>query len=312
MMANKTGGKREMTVVMESWEGRKISKTILRWGAIPLLLLPLTFAQGASQTRTEKTFDTTATPHIGLSNFMGHVVVKGWDKPQVHAVYTTGSPQTTIDIDQLPTHGPAEKVHFTTHVSNAQASGEDRTVFYTLEVPLGSNIEIRNPEGRVEIEKLQGDTTVDSLGGNISISDVSGRLVVSSIGGDIDIIRPSGHVEATSICGNIHFISPTSSALKVHNTSGKIMFEGDFVTGGDYSFTSYSGDIDLFLPSNASFELNKNSGRGKFVSEIPPTSRPRSSSVSPVSHTFLGSNISSTAAVKLNSFSGNIHIHRQH
>ncbi len=121
----------------------------------------------------------------------------------------------------------------------------------------------------MDIEKLQGDATVDSLGGIISVADVSGRLVVSSIGGDINIIRPSGHVEATSICGNIHFISPTSTALKVHNTSGKILYEGDFVTGGDYSFTSYSGDIDLFLPSSASFELNKSTGRGKFISENP-------------------------------------------
>lgn len=304
-----------MTVVKRSSEQSNIMKNILRWGGVSLLLLPLAVVQGANQTRVEKTFETTGTPHIGLSNFMGHVVVKGWDKPQVHAVYATGSPQTTIDIDQLPSNGPAEKIHFTTHVSNSQASGEDRTVFYTLEVPLGSTIEIRNPEGRVDIEKLQGDATVDSLGGIISVSDVSGRLVVSSIGGDIDIIRPSGHVEATSICGNIHFISPTSTALKVHNTSGKILYEGDFVTGGDYSFTSYSGDIDLFLPSSASFELNKNSGHGKFISEISAASHARSvpsTAYEAHAHTFFGSNVSSTATLKLNSFTGNIHIHRQH
>jgi hypothetical protein len=292
-------------------EHKVVMKTILRWGSLSLLVLPLAIVQAANLARQEKTFDTTSNPHIGLSNFMGHVVVKGWDKPQVHAVYGTGSPQTIIDIDQLPAKGPAEKIHFTTRVSSSQASGEDKTVFYTLDVPMGTSLEIRNPEGRVDIDKLQGDATVDSVGGIISVTDASGRLVVSSIAGDIEIIRPSGYVEATSICGDIHFISPTGSSIKAHNTSGKISYDGDFATGGEYSFASYSGDIDLFVPPSASFELDKNAGRGKFVSEIPPANRRKSSSAPAGAHTFLGSNVSSTAAVKLSSFSGNIHIHRQ-
>ena len=300
------------SVPKRSMENNPVMKTILRWGGISLLALPLAVTQAANMARQEKTFDTTSDPHINLSNFMGHVVVKGWDRPQVHAVYGTGSPQTLIDIDQLPEKGPAEKIHFTTRVSSSQASSGDNTVFYTLEVPMGASLEIRNAEGKVDIDKLQGDATVDSVGGIISVSDVSGRLVVSSIAGNIEIIRPSGHVDATSICGDIHFISPTGPSIKAHNTSGKIFFEGDFATGGEYTFASYSGDIDLFVPPSASFELNKNTGRGKFESEILPLKRPKSSSVPLGAHTFLGSNFSSTAAVKLSSFSGNIHIHRQH
>lgn len=292
-------------------EHKILIKTILRWGSLSLLVLPLAIVQAANLARQEKTFDTTSNPHIGLSNFMGHVVVKGWDKPQVHAVYGSGSPQTIIDIDQLPAKGLAEKIHFTTRVPSSQASGEGKTVFYTLEVPMGASLEIRNPEGRVDIEKVQGDATVDTVGGNISVTDASGRLVVSSIAGDIEIIRSSGYVEATSICGDIHFVSSTGSSIKAHNTSGKISYDGGFATGGEYSFASYSGDIDLFVPPSASFELDKNTGRGKFFSDILPANRPKSSAVPAGAHTFLGSNISSTAAVKLSSFTGNIHIHRQ-
>lgn len=279
-----------------------------------MLLLPMALAHAANIVRQDKTIDTTANPHIGLSNFMGHVMVKGWDKSQVHAVYSTNSPQTTIDLDQLPSSGTAEKIHFTTHVSNPLATADEKNVSYVLEVPLGASIEIRNPEGKVEIEKLQGDTTVDSVGGAIAVTDASGRLTVTSIAGDISIIRPSGHVEATTICGNIHFISPLGTFLKGHSTSGKITYEGDFVTGGEYAFTNYSGDIDLFLPSNASFELNKNTGRGKFFSEISPAHRassiPRTANAAGA-HSLFGSNISTTATLKVSSFSGNIHIRRQ-
>lgn len=306
--------KEDMPVFKGRKEAMHTARTILRWGGLSVLLLPMALAHAANIVRQEKTFDTTANPHIGLSNFMGHVVVKGWDKPQVHAVYSTNSPQTTIDLDQLPSSGTAEKIHFTTHVSNPTANAEEKSVSYTLEVPMGASIEIRNPEGRVDIDKLQGDTTVDSVGGAIAVSDASGRLMVTSIAGDIEIIRPSGHVEATTICGNIHFVSPTGTFLKGHSTSGRITYEGDFVTGGEYAFSDYSGDIDLFLPRSASFELNKSTGRGKFYSEISPANRARSvprTAYDAHAHTLFGSNVSSTATLKVSAFSGNIRIHSQ-
>jgi hypothetical protein len=303
-----------MPVFKGSKEVTHPAKTILRWGGLGVLLIPMALAQAANTVRQEKTIDTSSNPHIGLSNFTGHVVVKGWDKSQVHAVYSTNSPQTTIDLDQLPSSGTAEKIHFTTHVSNPLATSDEKNVSYELEVPVGASIEIRNPEGKVEIDKLQGDTTVDSVGGAIAVTDASGRLTVTSIAGNIDIIRPAGHVEATSICGNIHFISPTGTFLKGHSTSGRITYEGDFVTGGEYAFTDYSGDIDLFLPSNASFELNKNTGRGKFFSEISPANRgssvPRSASAAGA-HSLFGSNVSTTATLRVSSFTGNIRIRRQ-
>ncbi|HEV2349116.1 MAG TPA: DUF4097 family beta strand repeat-containing protein [Terriglobia bacterium] len=314
-MANNPVRQKEDTPVFKGpKEAMYAARMVLRWGGLSVLLLPMALAQAANIVRQDKTIDTTANPHIGLSNFMGHVVVKGWDKPQVHAVYSANSPQTTIDLDQLPASGTAEKIHFTTRVSNPLANSDEKTVSYTLEVPMGADIEIRNPEGRVEIDKLQGDTTVDSVGGAIAVTDASGRLTVTSIAGNIDIIRPSGHVEATTICGNIHFISPTGTFLKGHSTSGKITYEGDFVTGGEYAFSDYSGDIDLLLPSNASFELNKNTGRGKFFSEISPARRANSvphAAREAGAHSLFGSNVSTTATLKVSSYSGNIHIRRQ-
>src|SRR5579859_7629086 len=110
MMADNQLRQKEVTAVARRCMGNKVvMKTILRWGSLSLLVLPLAIVQVANLTHQEKTFDTTSAPHIGLSNFMGHVVVKGWDRPQVHAVYETGSPQTLIDIDQLPSGGRRKK-----------------------------------------------------------------------------------------------------------------------------------------------------------------------------------------------------------
>jgi DUF4097 and DUF4098 domain-containing protein YvlB len=312
-MANNAFYQEEQMLVVKPSSHRKNTrgKTLPRWASLPLLLAPLVVVSAAGQTRQEKTFETTANPRIGLSNFTGTVVVKGWDKSQVHAVYVTASPQVTIEMDQLPASGAAEKVHFTTRVPNTSASGPEKSASYTLEVPIGASLDIRNPEGKVEVEKLLGDASVESAGAVISLRDVSGRISVNSVTGDIEIIRSAGRVDATSICGNLYLVAPTGSALKAQSSSGKVVFRGDFVPAGEYWFKNYSGDIDLFVPPTASFELDHDTVRGTFVSEITPAHRAKSYTPQRDVHTFLGSNISSTAAVRLKSFSGNIHIHSQ-
>lgn len=290
---------------------RSVRTRLFKSGAVSVLLFPLAVALASAQTRQEKTFDTTATPHIGLSNLMGHVVVKGWDRQQVHLIYGTTSVQVSVGFDQLPLRGAAEKLHFITLVSSSPTAGMDKTVFYTFDVPMGSSVEIRNNEGGVEIEKLQGDVAVDSSGGNISVGDVAGRVVANSIDGNIEILRPAGPVEATTICGNVRLVGATGSALRAQTTSGKIVYEGDLVSGGDYNFRDYSGDIDMFLPPSSSFELNKTAVRGKFFSDIPAARRAQRSPAFRGAHTFVGSNVTSTATVQLSSYSGNVHIHRQ-
>src|SRR5271157_4503003 len=99
--------------VAEPSVGKKsvVKDNLVKWGALSLLLFPLVIGRAAGLLRQEKTFDTTSSPHIGLSNFIGHVVVKGWDRQQVHVLYGTTSPQVMVDVDQLPPQGPAQKIH---------------------------------------------------------------------------------------------------------------------------------------------------------------------------------------------------------
>jgi DUF4097 and DUF4098 domain-containing protein YvlB len=283
---------------------------ILRWGALGLLFFPLAVTQAADPSRQEKTFDTTANPQIGLSNLMGRVVVKAWDRQQVHVLYTINSPKMSVDIDQLPQQGAAEKIHFTTRMLDPQASGSEKTVVYTLEVPIGTSLEVRNTEGQVEIDRIAGDAYLDSSGGVITISDVSGHIVANSIDGNIEILRPAGKVEAYTICGNIRFVGATGPSMRAQTTSGNITYEGDLMSGADYFFRNYRGDIDLYLPSSASFELNKATLRGKFVSDF-SSGHSQARHPYPGAHTFLGTNVSSTATVRLSSYSGNVHIHKQ-
>ncbi len=276
-----------------------------------LLCLPLGVLTTAGPARVEKTFDTTPHPRISVTNLMGPVVIRGWERAQVHAVCTTSSPHVEVDIEPLPGNGPAEKIHFDTHVLDPLASSKDQAADYSIDVPVGASMEIRNRQGSVQIENLQGEASVESVGGTISVRDVGGHLAVRSVGGDIEVIRPSGRVEASSITGNLHFVSPTGSQLRGTTTSGKIVYEGDFVSGGDYVLSSYSGDMDILCPPSASFELNAKTVRGKLDNALPIT--PKRHSPSPLSSgsSLLGTHNTGNATVELTSYSGAIRIRPQ-
>ena len=237
-------------------------------------------------------------------------MVKGWGKTQLHAVCSTLSPHLHVELEVLPDHGRAEKVRLTTYLVSRPSGDFDPSADYTLEVPLGSSIEIHNPEGRVEIRGLQGAAEIESAGGSVSVTEVAGHLAVRSVGGDIEVIRPAGRVEASTITGRLLISSPTSSEIHGSTTQGKISYEGDFVRAGRCRLTSYSGDIDILYAKSASFELRAKSLRGKVVtdSELPRKPNRRSTPAPSSGNSFSGTRNAGSATVDATSFSGTIRV----
>jgi len=289
----------------------KVTKEVRRYG-LALLALPfgLWAVHGASS--LNKTLETTSNPRISVSNLRGAVVVRGWSKPEVHVVCKAGSTHVEIDTEAMPERGQADKIHFSTHVLDGQASEQDEAADYTLEIPAGSTLEIHNPEGSVTVEGIRGDDWVDSVGGRITVTDAAGHLAVRSIGGDIEIVRPSGRVEASSITGNLDFKACASSRLRAITTaSGSIHYQGDFNPAGHYVLSSYRGDVDILCPASDSFELNARTVRGSVDNQFPLTPK-RHLSVSPsFGHSLVGTHNSGAATVELTSFSGTIRIRPQ-
>lgn len=276
-----------------------------------LLLFPagLLMAQGLGQ--TEKSIVTTAHPRVTISNMAGKVTVEGWDREQVHVAYRILTPKVAVDAEQIPSHGPADKVHFSTYLVDRTAPSLSPVVDYVLQVPTGASLEIHDPQGTVKIDSIKGDTTVDSLGGNVSVTDAGGPVSIRSVGGNIEVVRPAGQVEAYSINGDLHFVNPTSMRVHGTTTSGTIVYEGNFASGGDYVLSDYSGDITVLCPPDASFELDAKTVRGKLDNEFPLVRRGPVRSFVPPGNSIFGTQGSGQATLELTSFSGTIHIRRQ-
>ena len=280
------------------------------WAAFLILLVPASaWCEGPLQ--RSNTFNTIPAPRITVTNLTGTVEVRGWEKSVVHAVYMIASPRIEIDTEEVPSQGDAEKIHLATHLLDRSLQGSNAKVDYTLDVPVGSSMEIRNPQGLVRIDKLNGDVWVESVGGNIIISDASGEIVARSVGGQIQIVRPAGYVEASSVNGNLEFLSPSSSRIHARTTSGRIVYEGNPIAAGEYVMSSYNGDIDVFCPPSASFELNARSVHGKLIDDMKLTHKRYHRSVSFYGNALLGMHNQGAATLELTSYSGTIRIRPQ-
>lgn len=284
-------------------------RTILR--PLAAILVTATLAWAAGDGRLEKTFDTTREPRINLSNIKGNVLVRGWDKAQVHVVYTVASPRMEVDSEFFPQTGPVERIHFDTHLLDPNLPTDAQVADYTLDVPIGASLEIRNPQGKVIVDGMQADETVQAVSSDVSVRECSGHLSVRSVTGDIEVIRCSGIVDAESITGNLRFVSPITTRLRGSTTSGHILYEGNFAGPGEYILSAYSGDLDIACPSSASYELRAKTLKGKVINTMPMTHRHESASSLDARRSLLGTYNTGKATLELTSFSGNIRIRPQ-
>jgi DUF4097 and DUF4098 domain-containing protein YvlB len=276
-----------------------------------LLVIPFGLCFAQEPGRVEKTVDTTPNPRVSVSNMRGNVVVKGWDKSQVHALLTTSSSKVGVDIEPTPAKGQADRVRFQTETLNAPATSNGESADYSLDVPLNSTLDIRDTQGSVRVERVQGDVHVYSVAAPISVADALGHLQVESVGGNLEIVHASGRVEASTVSGDIRFTSPASADLRGITTSGRIIYQGDFAARGNYDLATYSGEVDVFCPATASFELNAKT-KGKVDNDFRMTLNQRHPP-SPSAHytSLLGTYHDGRATLDVRSYNGAIHIRRQ-
>jgi DUF4097 and DUF4098 domain-containing protein YvlB len=275
---------------------------------IPLLVLMPANAWSSGPLQRVRTFSTISNPDISLTNLAGTVIVRGWTEPRVHAIYTLASSRIEIDTTSIPQTGQVQKIELATHLLDPTLQGAKAKVDYTMDVPLGSSVEIRNPQGTVRVERLNGDTWVASVGGNIFVTDASGEVVARSVGGDIQILRSSGYVEVSSVTGDLKFVSPMSSRIHANTSSGQIFYQGNIFPAADYVMETYSGDIDVLCPRSSSFELAARSVHGKVIHALKVQRRSHHDSVSGYGNALYGTHNEGAARLELTSFRGNIYV----
>ncbi len=84
------------------------------------------------------------------------------------------------------------------------------------------------PRCDLEVKCLKGVVTVDDLNGPLSVETTDGDIALRRIG---------------------------SKTVTARSTSGRVTYEGDISTQGNYTFQSFNNSIDVTVPAAAAFQL---------------------------------------------------------
>jgi DUF4097 and DUF4098 domain-containing protein YvlB len=274
--------------------------------ALVAAIVLLAAVVSTAETRKEFRFRVHHRASISVANQFGPVSVK--PSPGKYVLVTAILHSDKVEIDE--SHS-SRRVSIVTHL----LPGADPTtgrVDYEVFVPADANVTLHSATGPLHAEKLHGDVILEGNTANMDVRDLSnGHVHVKTLNGPVTLTNVTdGHVEITSVGGEVVLISVSGPLVHVNSNSGRIIYDGDFGGGGEYSLMTHTGDIEATAPAYASIDVLASSTQGKVVNDF-PLQPVHTSLAARAGSAFAGTMGKAASSVKLLSFSGKIHLKKR-
>ena len=263
-------------------------------------------AFGAGVARKDFRFKVGKRPTISVDNQYGPITVKAGAAHQV--IVTAILHSDKVELDQSKS---GNRIGLVSHLLPG-ADADSGVVEYRIQVPADANVTVQSETGPIHVEKLRGDVTIEGTNAPISVLDgYDGHVHVKTLNGAVALTNiRNGHVEVVSMGGDVTMSQVNGPFVKVNSNSGKIQYDGDFGSEGNYDFSSHTGNIEAVAPASASIDVLARSSNGPVQSDfsLEPKHTPFVAAVGSAFHGTLGKAASS---VSLFSFSGRIHLKKR-
>jgi len=256
-----------------------------------------------AETKKEYRYTVGPNANVSIDTQYGSISVKPGSSNEVVVAATIQSDKAEVDTQQS-----GNRIEIISHLFPGTDQQTGR-IDYEVLIPRDATLDLRSSTGPLSVERLQGDLSLEGADAVVNIHDVSnGHVHVTTMRGPITLtdVR-NGHVEIFSISGDVTLKSVTGPLVKANSGSGKIFYDGDFGSGGDYKFTTHTGDITAIVPASASADFSAHSMLGKVQNDFPL--QPRHSHLAfEEGRAFFGTVGKAASAVVLRSFSGKIRL----
>jgi hypothetical protein len=161
-----------------------------------------------------------------LDTYKGSIRITAWDQPQVEiqariVADTTGwFPEPVEDVEILVDHSSAS-VRVKTDYRRASWSlieGNLPNVYYTIRVPRGASLAIKDYKSETDISEVQGAVEFDTYKGTARLTGLRGGLDLKTYKGDIraSFASFSAHSHVDTYKGTIDLTLPRASAFDMH------------------------------------------------------------------------------------------------
>jgi DUF4097 and DUF4098 domain-containing protein YvlB len=270
---------------------------------VTLVLATCLSTAAFGETKKEYRFTVGPNANISVDTQYGAISVRPGSTTQVVVTATLKSGNVEVDRQQN-----GNRIEIASHLLQG-ADQQMGRVDYELLIPPDATVNLRSSTGPLSAERLQGDLTLEGADAEVNIRNVSnGHVHVRTMGGPITLtdVR-NGRVEIASISGDVHLKSVTGPLVQANSGSGKIFYDGDFGSGGDYKFTTHTGDIEALVPPDVSADFSAHSVMGRVQHDFPLQPKHSRFSVE-AGRSFFGTVGKAASEVVLRSFSGKIRL----
>ena len=236
------------------------------------------------------------------------------------AVIVTGADRNEIKVRARTESGA---IRFTSNGARATlepASGRGcNDGHFEITVPVGARVSARSWSGSVSVKGVRGDLEtrtqsadvdirdvgridVESLSGDVTIQGVTGESTINTVSGDIELGGARGDLEIETVSGDVDLRDVVAKQVRIHTTSGDVSFAGAIMPDGRYEYNTHSGEVRLALPADVGAQLTIGTFNGGIESDFPITLKADSHDNKRLSFT-LGQG---TARIIAETFSGDI------
>jgi hypothetical protein len=252
---------------------------------------PFAYREGVT---SERAIAADKNVNIKLCVFEGRLKINGWDHDEVRIFVKNGS---RFGVKVLEKDPKSMKPVWLLIIGDAKTripgqsaeciSGE--TV--EMDVPMGASLSISGQSTQTSVDSVK-KIEFKNVAGSIALRNITGGIVASTYQGDVTVENSGGAISLESQTGNIvaYEVSPgqigdlfkvkTSRGaislqklehrqIEANSISGTLLFNGKFLSGGQYNFKTQNGSIRLMLPTDSSCTVQATYGYGSFNSELP-------------------------------------------
>jgi hypothetical protein len=280
----------------------------LALGAVSLALAAFALAPRAARADVRDRWEVTlvAPPAFELEsadvyNPLGHVTVRGWDRPEVRIVAEKQAVSAAAmkHIKVLAGFCTDGSLCVKTYVVMAEGQKglpiSMGRIDLTLDVPRRLPLKARTFVGDLEVSGLRAGAQLESKAGAIRVRDVHGAVVtravrgnqtvasvegsvdLDGVAGDLDVVQVRGQkLNAKTVDGSIRAHQVRAEVVRLATSAGEVwLLDVALVPGGRYELSTFDGGIRVRPEAPAGFELQARFLRGRFVTKRPLTVRSR-------------------------------------
>lgn len=257
--------------------------------------------------------------HVSIDNLAGTVEIEAWDRAEVEIRGELGDDVEEFEVTESST-GIRIRVH------NKHNSRNIDGTKLILRVPAAAGVEIETVSADIELEgtrgkiiqvnTVSGDIVMEaspqridlhSVSGDVEFSGVVSRSSVETVSGEITLHGLKGELVVSTVSGDVSLTDGIFDQARFEAVSGDLILELSLNDGGRLTSDSMSGDLMLRLPSDQQARFSAQTFSGSIQSDFGKSARVSRGPGSALEYDE-GSN---GASIRLESFSGDIHIRRK-